>query len=216
MTPTELIEHWRKEAADLRSNAKILPCGWTRIEILELHARMLEDALGEQKEDAVKAKWGDYEERWRGERLVHRIAKAFFKSEERLAEQIRVATDTLNSVRSWMGERPSEDKHPHAVTFRGLIDKVEYTIGILTASEPDQPDHLRELTDTLYFELRRAKEKYGYTDGWIRNDWHDELIVNLRDHIQRNKTIGAIAFLGFAWYHKWKIDESLLSEDQLP
>lgn len=51
--------------------------------------------------------------------------------------------------------------------------------------------------------LRLAEEKYGYSDGWSRNDWEIECREHLYRHLEKGDPRDVAAYCAFMWVHRW-------------
>lgn len=51
--------------------------------------------------------------------------------------------------------------------------------------------------------LAKAEYKYGYSDGWLADDWRDDLIAKLAEHVQKGDPRDVAAYCAFAWHHGW-------------
>jgi len=55
----------------------------------------------------------------------------------------------------------------------------------------------------LKAKLNAASEKYGYTDGWLRDDWRADLTRDIRAHLDKGDPRDVAAYCAFAWHHGW-------------
>lgn len=53
----------------------------------------------------------------------------------------------------------------------------------------------------LAAKLSAAEKKYGYTDGWMRNDWMDECRRKLAEHVGKGDPLDVAAYCAFLWHH---------------
>lgn len=51
--------------------------------------------------------------------------------------------------------------------------------------------------------LAKAQAKYGYTDGWRRDDWEAECRASLMEHIAKGDPRDVAAYCAFMWRHGW-------------
>lgn len=71
------------------------------------------------------------------------------------------------------------------------------------------PDGLDEETTLLVSRFARALAeklysaqcKYGYSDGWKRDDWMDECRAKLVEHIAKGDPRDVAAYCAFLWHH---------------
>lgn len=57
----------------------------------------------------------------------------------------------------------------------------------------------------LKAKLRAAGEKYGFDDAWRKNDWRDQLVSHLQDHLLKGDPRDVAAYCAFAWHHGWSV-----------
>jgi hypothetical protein len=51
--------------------------------------------------------------------------------------------------------------------------------------------------------LAKAEQKYGYSDGWARDDWQDECRRQLHHHAAKGDPRDVAAYAAFCWHHGW-------------
>lgn len=66
---------------------------------------------------------------------------------------------------------------------------------------PDTLALVRRFAYALACKLSAAERKYGYTDGWLRNDWMDECRYKLVDHVAKGDPRDVAAYCAFLWHH---------------
>lgn len=54
---------------------------------------------------------------------------------------------------------------------------------------------------SLAEKLLSAQRKYGYADGWVRNDWMDECRAKLLEHVAKGDPRDVAAYCAFLWHH---------------
>ncbi|AWJ85135.1 hypothetical protein TSH58p_17370 [Azospirillum sp. TSH58] len=59
--------------------------------------------------------------------------------------------------------------------------------------------------EALAAKLRLAEAKYGYSDGWRRDAWRDELVSKLVEHVHKGDPRDVAAYCAFAWFHGWSV-----------
>ena len=73
----------------------------------------------------------------------------------------------------------------------------------------DMPDSLHADTKSLVlrfasalaYKLHDAEKKYGYSDGWMQDDWMDLCRVKLKEHIRKGDPRDVANYCAFLWYH---------------
>lgn len=66
----------------------------------------------------------------------------------------------------------------------------------------------------LLDKLRRAEEKYGYSDGWMSNDWMDECRAKLVEHVAKGDPRDVAAYCAFLWHHSESTVRAIESASQ--
>ena len=62
---------------------------------------------------------------------------------------------------------------------------------------------VQDFANALAGKLARAEEKYGYTNGWLTQDWEAECRQHLVDHIQKGDPLDVAAYCAFMWARRW-------------
>ncbi len=53
--------------------------------------------------------------------------------------------------------------------------------------------------------LHAAEAKHGHNDAWLRDDWRDDLIYALCEHVAKGDPRDVAAYCAFAWHHNWSL-----------
>lgn len=56
--------------------------------------------------------------------------------------------------------------------------------------------------------LYDAQEKHGHSNNWKRDDWQEECLIDLREHISKGDPRDVAAYCAFMWYHGWQTNNS--------
>jgi hypothetical protein len=64
---------------------------------------------------------------------------------------------------------------------------------------PDTARLVATFADALAAKLRRAEEKYGYTNGWLTDDWEADLRRDLAIHVAKGDPLDVAIYAAFAW-----------------
>lgn len=78
--------------------------------------------------------------------------------------------------------------------------------GLPAASDELDGDTARLVQDfsiALAAKLARAEQKYGYTNGWLTQDWESECREHLLDHLQKGDPLDVAAYAAFMWRRGW-------------
>ena len=68
---------------------------------------------------------------------------------------------------------------------------------------PETARLVRRFAAALADKLRRAEQKYGYSDGWKRRDWEAECQRHLAEHLAKGDPRDVAAYAAFCWHHGW-------------
>lgn len=68
---------------------------------------------------------------------------------------------------------------------------------------PSTADLVDRFAKAMKEKLEKAEAKYGYSDGWLADDWHDDLVRDLAAHVQKGDPRDVAAYCAFAWHHGW-------------
>jgi hypothetical protein len=87
-------------------------------------------------------------------------------------------------------------------------------LGVQSRSNSDRivmPDGLHFSTQSLVIrfaealakKLADAEKKYGYSNGWLNDDWELECRKHLLEHISKGDPRDVAAYCAFMWHHGW-------------
>lgn len=87
----------------------------------------------------------------------------------------------------------TDDMYTQAVDMKAAATKIEI-------------DRLVESFATALKEkLYAAEEKYGWNNGWMHDDWHADLLRDIRKHVEKGDPRDVAAYCAFAWHHGWSL-----------
>lgn len=66
---------------------------------------------------------------------------------------------------------------------------------------PATQELVNEFAKALAWKLAKAEKKYGYSTGWMQNDWMNICRAKLMDHITKGDPLDVAAYCAFLWYH---------------
>ncbi|AIB11819.1 hypothetical protein ABAZ39_07370 [Azospirillum argentinense] len=95
-----------------------------------------------------------------------------------------------------------------AVSAPAAAPQQPLPVGYITLPVGLHPDTAKLVTgfaEALAAKLRLAEVKYGYSDGWRRGDWRDELVAKLAEHVHKGDPRDVAAYCAFAWFHGWSL-----------
>ncbi|UKJ74566.1 DUF551 domain-containing protein [Azospirillum brasilense] len=102
-----------------------------------------------------------------------------------------------------------EDRQGHVRDDRPSVqDAAPLPVGYIplpAGLHPDTAKLVCAFAEALAAKLRLAEAKYGYSDGWRRDNWLDELVAKLVEHVHKGDPRDVAAYCAFAWFHGWSI-----------
>lgn len=69
---------------------------------------------------------------------------------------------------------------------------------------PDSQALINELAIALAKKLLRSQKKYGYSNGWLTDDWEDDCREDFMKHVEKGDPLDVIAYAAFMWKRGWK------------
>lgn len=78
---------------------------------------------------------------------------------------------------------------------------MEIPIKIPDGLHPDTKSLVIRFAAALAEKLHAAEKKYGYSDGWTRDDWMDECREKLINHVKKGDPRDVAAYCAFLWHH---------------
>ena len=73
----------------------------------------------------------------------------------------------------------------------------------LIPAHQDTGRMVRAFSAALADKLARAELKYGYTNGWLTNDWEPECRAQLAAHVVKGDPLDVAAYAAFCWARGW-------------
>jgi len=81
------------------------------------------------------------------------------------------------------------------------------TRGLIVVVPPELHDDSKQLVqqfaEELARKLRSAEAKYGYSDGWLRQDWEAECRQHLHEHLAKGDPRDVAIYCAFMWARGW-------------
>lgn len=68
---------------------------------------------------------------------------------------------------------------------------------------PDSKQLVQRFAEELGCKLRAAEEKYGYSDGWLTEDWETECREHLIEHLGKGDPRDVAIYAAFMWARSW-------------
>lgn len=84
----------------------------------------------------------------------------------------------------------------------------------LEASAPTIVEHpeidnlVAKFSNVLRSKLISAEEKYKWNNGWLKDDWKNDLIDQMHVHIEKGDPRDVAVYCAFAWYHGWSLKKA--------
>jgi len=70
-------------------------------------------------------------------------------------------------------------------------------------------DEINTLVDqfarALKEKLVESEIKYGWQNGWMKDDWKADLLNDIRKHVEKGDPRDVAAYCAFAWHHGWSL-----------
>lgn len=68
---------------------------------------------------------------------------------------------------------------------------------------PETTDLVLRFASALADKLYKAEQKYGRSTDWMKDDWYDDCLQSLWEHIEKGDPRDVAAYCAFMWYHGW-------------
>ena len=68
---------------------------------------------------------------------------------------------------------------------------------------PETTDLVLRFASELADKLHKAEQKYGRSTDWMKDDWYDDCLLSLWEHIGKGDPRDVAAYCAFMWYHGW-------------
>lgn len=72
------------------------------------------------------------------------------------------------------------------------------------ALHPDTAALVSNFAVALAAKLRNAEQKYGYSNGWLTDNWEAECRQQLDKHVAKGDPLDVAAYAAFMWRHGWR------------
>lgn len=97
-------------------------------------------------------------------------------------------------------------REPHYNAYRAMLAAAPAAQGpaslqIPTRLDPHTADLVARFASALAEKLLAAQDKYGYSHGWINDDWMDECRAELVRHVAKGDPRDVAAYCAFLWHH---------------
>ncbi|MGE6282518.1 DUF551 domain-containing protein [Raoultella planticola] len=68
---------------------------------------------------------------------------------------------------------------------------------------PETTDLVLRFASALADKLYKAEQKYGRSTDWMKDDWYDDCLQSLWEHIEKGDPRDVAAYCAFMWHHGW-------------
>ena len=140
--------------------------------------------------------------------IIHGVTLAALRElqERRKADSEPVATLDVQS------RRPDGNKF--ALVFSSAAHKLPDDVYFLyrhaqpapvvpEGLNPETTDLVLRFASALADKLYKAEQKYGRSTDWMKDDWYDDCLQSLWEHIEKGDPRDVAAYCAFMWYHGW-------------
>lgn len=79
---------------------------------------------------------------------------------------------------------------------------------------PETTDLVLRFASALADKLYKAEQKYGRSTDWMKDDWYDDCLQSLWEHIGKGDPRDVAAYCAFMWYHGWETKVAQPSQEE--
>lgn len=80
------------------------------------------------------------------------------------------------------------------------------TINVPGALHPATQALVAAFAEALAAKLRRAEEKYGYSDEWLKDDWQADCVHAFHQHVAKGDPLDVAIYCAFMWHRDWTLN----------
>ncbi|MCX3078400.1 hypothetical protein N2K17_01415 [Klebsiella michiganensis] len=97
-----------------------------------------------------------------------------------------------------------EDINEHEITCTPLYHHAQPApVVVPEGLNPETTDLVLRFASALADKLYKAEQKYGRSTDWMKDDWYDDCLQSLWEHIEKGDPRDVAAYCAFMWYHGW-------------
>ncbi len=63
---------------------------------------------------------------------------------------------------------------------------------------------VKHFSEALLAKLIAAEMKYGWNNGWTKQDWEADCQRHLLEHVAKGDPLDVAAYAAFCWHHGWR------------
>lgn len=79
---------------------------------------------------------------------------------------------------------------------------------------PETTDLVLRFASALADKLYKAEQKYGRSTDWMKDDWYDDCLQSLLEHIEKGDPKDVAAYCAFMWHHGWETKVAQPSQEE--
>lgn len=99
---------------------------------------------------------------------------------------------------------------PDASAVREGGDSLRNPVSAHTAElHPETTRLVNSFAISLAHKLLAAEKKYGYSDGWLTDDWEVKCRADLLEHVHKGDPLDVAAYAAFCWARGWSTAPAL-------
>lgn len=119
---------------------------------------------------------------------------------DKLAKVIREFNEEDERPLAKMARIIRENPHP---TNECDMPKAQPAPVVPEGLNPETTDLVLRFASALADKLYKAEQKYGRSTDWMKDDWYDDCLQSLWEHIEKGDPRDVAAYCAFMWYHGW-------------
>lgn len=73
--------------------------------------------------------------------------------------------------------------------------------------DADLENLVANFSKALLQKLYASEAKYNWQGGWKKDDWRDDLLKDIRKHVEKGDPRDVAAYAAFAWHHGWSLKD---------
>lgn len=79
---------------------------------------------------------------------------------------------------------------------------------------PETTDLVLRFASALADKLYKSEQKYGRSTDWMKDDWYDDCLQSLLEHIEKGDPKDVAAYCAFMWHHGWETKVAQPSQEE--
>lgn len=119
------------------------------------------------------------------------------------AELFEALQEIVDANDAYEGDAEDDARCHRAMDKARALTRAEGGKGEDLGLHPATAELVSGFAKALAEKLRRAEQKYGYSDGWLTDDWQIECGRELMRHITKGDPLDVAAYCAFMWKRGW-------------